>query len=327
MNAAIRLAIALGCGALVASHTSAVRAEQGSASTASADTGAADLTTEAARVHFQTGVDYYRDGDFEGARAEFERAHERAPNYKLLYNLGQLSVQLHDYVAAQRYFRQYLEQGGDEIEPARTAEVGSELVKLQRRVGSLTLTSNAANATFTLDGTAVQTDPSGGAVIVSTGRHTVTARAPGREATTRVVDVIGNDSLLVRIELPMTKARPPSAPEATGGSDAALWWGAGTGALAMGAGVMAYLTSRDVRAYNAELAMPTTPERLDELRQQAKTKALVTDILIGATLAAAVTTLVIAVTDGDSERAASASQQPRAELRVGLGSLQLAGRF
>jgi tetratricopeptide (TPR) repeat protein len=261
MNTAIRLAIAFGCVALLASQTSTVRAEQGSPG---------DMTTDAARVHFQTGVDYYRDGDFEGARAEFERAYERAPNYKLLYNLGQLSVQLRDYVAAQRYFRQYLEQAGEQIDAERKAEVGLELVKLQRRIGSLTLTSNAA---------AVPTDP------------------------------------------------PDGAPEATGSIDAALWWGAGTGALAMGAGVMAYLTSRDVRAYNAELAKPTTEERLDQLSQQAKTKALVTDVLIGATLAAGITTLVIAVTDGDSERAPSAGQQPHAELLVGVASLQLAGKF
>ena len=66
-----------------------------------------------AQRRFQRGIELYKESDFDAALVEFKRAYELVPSYKILYNLGQVSYQRHDYASALRYFRQYLEEGGD----------------------------------------------------------------------------------------------------------------------------------------------------------------------------------------------------------------------
>jgi Tfp pilus assembly protein PilF len=51
---------------------------------------APDDAAEAAKQHFNRGVASYRDGDFDAALAEFEKAYETRPDYRVLYNLGQV---------------------------------------------------------------------------------------------------------------------------------------------------------------------------------------------------------------------------------------------
>src|SRR5205823_3161495 len=64
------------------------------------------------RKHFQAGVQFYKEGDFRAALIEFKRAYESAPNYKVLYNLGQTNLELQDYAQALTSFQKYLTDGG-----------------------------------------------------------------------------------------------------------------------------------------------------------------------------------------------------------------------
>src|SRR5688572_21975310 len=77
--------------------------------------GPIDAATEKARAHFKLGVDLYREGNSRAALIEFKRAYKAAPHYKLLYNLGQASLELQEDSNAIDYFTTYLRQGGDEI--------------------------------------------------------------------------------------------------------------------------------------------------------------------------------------------------------------------
>ncbi len=43
---------------------------------------------------FKRGLDLYAAGDYVGSRIEFQRAYDAAPNYKVLYNIGQVCFQL-----------------------------------------------------------------------------------------------------------------------------------------------------------------------------------------------------------------------------------------
>ena len=42
-----------------------------------------------ARERFQRGVDLYKEGSFDAALAEFNKAYELAPNFRVLYNMAQ----------------------------------------------------------------------------------------------------------------------------------------------------------------------------------------------------------------------------------------------
>jgi hypothetical protein len=307
--------------AAVLSCSFAVRAQ------APAETG----DVEAGRGHFDRGVEYVEDGDLHGALVEFKRAYAASPNYRVLYNLGQVCNELREYVDAQRYLQMYLTQGAGEIDPARKREVESMLAKLSSRIATLVLASNEGGAELYVDDVDVGKTPLSEPVRVSMGTRIVSAAISGRPRVTRVVEAAGGETQVVRLDFPPpTQATrvartTPAAHASEGGSGAVVWLGIGTGALAVGAGVMAYLAARDASAYHDAVHRKTTPRELDDLDNRATTKALVTDILIGATAVAGAVTLIVALQG--SGKPDTAPDSARAQLDLGPGSLRLHGQF
>src|SRR5688500_11544745 len=72
-----------------------------------------------AQEHFQRARTLYDEGDFNLALIEFKRAYDISPNYRVLYNIGQVNIQLFNYAAARKALGQYLEDGGQEISSGR----------------------------------------------------------------------------------------------------------------------------------------------------------------------------------------------------------------
>ena len=68
-----------------------------------------------AATRFKTGLDLFKDGDAQAALIEFRRAYQLAPNYQVLYNIGQVSFQLQDYPGALAALQKYLLEGGRNI--------------------------------------------------------------------------------------------------------------------------------------------------------------------------------------------------------------------
>lgn len=293
---------------------------------------AASEDVESARSHFKLGVDSYRDGDLTTAMIEFKRAYAAAPNYRLLYNLGQVSRELREYPEAERYFRSYLKEGGSEIDVARRQEVETEIAKVSARIASLVISANESNAELSVDDVVVGRAPLADVVRVSAGQRRVSAVLDGRRVT-KVIDAAGGETLVVELvlEAPEVAAPAPvlalSAPAhpADKSHAATIGFAIGTGALGVGAGVMAYLAAHDASRYRSALERQTSEAELKSLSDSAKTKALVTDVLLGATLACGVTTLVVALVNGGSEE--RPPEGATAQLGVGPGSLHLTGSF
>jgi len=292
---------------------------------------AASEDVDSARSHFKLGVDSYRDGDLTTAMIEFKRAYAAAPNYRLLYNLGQVARELRDYPEAERYFRTYLKQGGSEIDTARRQEVETEIAKASARIASLVISVNEPDAELFVDDVTVGHAPLADVVRVSAGQRRISAARDGRRVT-KVIDAAGGETVVVELKLeakPVEVAAPapalaPTSHEEGKSHAATIALGVGTGALAVGAGVMAYLAADDASKYRSALDRPTTESELKSLSDSAKTKALVTDVLLGATLACGVTTLVVALMNGSEERAPEATGTA---LQVGPGSVGVTSRF
>jgi len=291
---------------------------------------AASEDVESARSHFKLGVDSYRDGDLTTAMIEFKRAYAAAPNYRLLYNLGQVSRELREYPEAERYFRSYLKEGGSEIEVARRQEVETEIAKVSARIASLVISTNESNAELSVDDVVVGRAPLADVVRVSAGQRRVSASLDSRRVT-KGIDAAGGETLVVELVLEAPEvaapvlAPAPSAPVPEKSHAATIGFAIGTGALGVGAGVMAYLAAHDASSYRSALERQTSEAELKSLSDSAKTKALVTDVLLGATLACGVTTLVVALVNGGSEE--RPPEGATAQLGVGPGSLHLTGSF
>ena len=261
---------------------------------------------EKARTHFQKGVDYYTEGDLTAAMVELRRAYELEPSFRLLYNLAQVSYEQRDYAQSERYFRDYLAQGGDEIEPMRREDVEAELARLKGRVADVQLRTDRPDAQLSIDGHPVGESPLEEPLRVSAGRRTVRAELPGFAPVQRVIDVVGGEAMSVDLDFGAPIDTSYSASSPSTGTSPALWTGIATGVLALGTAGMAVWTASDDASYQDALEGETSRGELDDLADRTERKAVITDVLLGATIVGAAVTVYLLVTDGPEERPASA---------------------
>ncbi len=180
---------------------------------ASAQTTKASLA-EAAK-HFQSGVDLYREHDFKGALAEFERAHQIAPNASVLYNIGQAQYELKDYGAALDSFQHYLDEG--KPSKARRTEVTATITALKARIATVEIKCNVDDADVLIGDAQIGKTPLPSPISVNVGEIKITVSHEGYPSVDRVVQIAGGDALQIEIDLvkppaPIVIVRPVVAP-------------------------------------------------------------------------------------------------------------------
>jgi hypothetical protein len=291
-----------------------------------------DSATGRARVHFRNGVDFYHEGNFRAALIEFKRAYKASPHYKLLYNLGQVSLELQEDGSAIDYFTHYLREGGDELSPERKLEVQQDLLRLQARLAHATITADQAGAEIYVDDALVGTSPLSAPVRLSVGRHHIKAKQRGTITADRTLEVAAGDNLVIALELhhhtrEVSKPAAPSVtPEESGGLSPAAWAGIATAVVGAGAITLTVLTVVAQVDYDNARNQQTSESELNDLRDVTELRALGADIAWGLTICAAGITTVLLLTSGGSERA-PADDKRGMEIDLGAGSLQLRGRF
>jgi len=321
------LALILGCALTSSLHLgSAPRLRAQEAGEAALE---ADGATERARVHFRNGVDFYREGNFRAALIEFERAYRATPHYKLLYNLGQASLELQEDGRAIDYFRDYLREGRDELSPERQREVELEIQRLQARLAHATVTTDQSGVEIYVDGGLVGKTPLPEPLRLSVGRRRISAAKTGFVTVERTFDVASGDQLTFDFEMKTRSAElaTSQAPESPSrGLSPAAWSGIATAVLGAGAITLSILTGVAQTDFDKERQGQTSAGQLQEMRDDAKLKALGADIAWGATIVAAGVTGVLLLTNSGPERAPT-DDKPHVKLGVGAGSFQLRGRF
>jgi hypothetical protein len=239
-----------------------------------------------ARTRYERALQLYNEGAAEGALAEFERAYQLSPTYKLLYNIALIRLQLNDYAQALKAFQEYLAEGGAEVPSVRRSEVERHLASLKTKVARVEISSHARGADVLVDDVAVGRVPLADPLLLNPGRRRITITRGGLSSTT-VVTVAGQDHLKVELglEAPKNQASAPvNAPPNR--APAYVAWGI-TGALAVGtavAGVIALDAMSDLD--DERRRIPTTRARLDQAEAKMNLRAVVTDILAGATVLA-----------------------------------------
>ncbi|MDI1434112.1 PEGA domain-containing protein [Polyangium sorediatum] len=293
-----------------------------------------------AQRRYQRGRELYEDNDFTAALVEIRRAYELAPSYKLLFDIGQICYQLPDYPCALRSFKQYLDEGAGEINPQRRAEVENDVRKLEGRVATLKITTTRPGVEILVDDVIVGKTPLDTPVLVGAGKRKVTARVQGAEPVTRVIEVAGTDVVDVALEVGAgSTAAAPSAGDGTnvpGAGSPGEDKGAGrhvpvvpwviTGALAVGTGIVGGLALAKSSEYRSQLdTFGATRATLDASYGTMKNLAIATDVLLGATAVAGVTSLILTLTAGPKGPAKAALVPVHAG--VGPGSVWVKGTF
>lgn len=273
---------------------------------ASAPPSTGDEGVQKAVARYQRGQELYTERNFPAALVEFRKAYELAPNYRVLYNIGQVCYQMQDYVCALRSLEQYLVDGSADLPEARKQAVNEEVKALKARIGYLDVHATPEGAELTVDDVPAGVLPLKAPLAVGTGRHRLTVTLAGHAPVTRTVDVAGQDTL--KVELPLVALRGPEAatsttttqgPENRHAMTTWSWVGYGVGAaLLAGGGVtgaMALGPASDVRS-----KLYTSEADAESDRSKAKNLALVSDILLatGIVTVAATTILTFVVPHG-----------------------------
>lgn len=236
-----------------------------------------------ASVRFQRGTKFYSEGDFKLAIIEFQRAYELAPNYRVLYNVGQVNLQLNNYAAALRAYEQYLAEGGDQISAERRAAAETEIAGLRARTARVTVRSPTSNARVAIDEIDVGPAPVESYLLDAGQQHVIRVTAPGHEARTQSLMLAGAEGRTLDMTLAPIEDRvvvrsntPQVISFVTGGT---------LGAAAIITGVLALNALRDLRDLR-ESSSFVESSALGDAQSRARHLAIATDVL-GATAIAA----------------------------------------
>jgi tetratricopeptide (TPR) repeat protein len=293
------------------------------AGAAGAQTKAATPSSDAdvlqARQRFARGVELYKEGSFDAALAEFNKAYEIAPNYRVLYNLAQVQRERHDYVAALRMFTQYLDQGGAEITAERKDQVTKEIAALKGRVAELLVHANVEGAELWIDGVSAGVLPIGEQLLVSAGVRQLEVRKAGYLTSTRSITIAGGETTKIEFELtqqpsnegpaalPMNTRHDvepePLAPIPQHHSKAPMWVSlVATGLFTGGAVTFGVLTKKADSKLDDQLnRLPASQSALDGARSDLKRDALLTDGLAAAAIVSGGFFLYFALTNSSND--------------------------
>ena len=302
-----------------------------------------------AATRFRKGLDLYKDGDFQAALIEFRRAYELAPNFNVLYNIGQVYFQLQDYPGALKSLERYLSEGGDRIPSARRADVQKDIEKLRARVANLEIACTVPDADVTLDDVSVGKCPLPKPIMVSAGRHKVNISKVGFTTATKVIEIASGDSIKVPldpveqktatpvgpvepkiIEVPVQQpVQPPPPPAPTPVRVAPIAFGVTTGVLTIGAvvtGVLALGASSDLASQR--MSSTATRTSLDSAQTKTQALALTTDILTGVAVVGLGVTIYTAVRKESPPAApAAATGLSQVRVKVGADGVRVVGSF
>lgn len=301
-----------------------------------------------AKRRFQRGRELYEENDFQGALVEMRRAYELAPTYRLLYDIGQVYYQLQDYPSALRSFTQFLQDGKSEITPQQREDVQREIEKLKGRVAKLRITATRPDAEISIDDVPVGKAPLPEPILVSPGRRKISATLKGYAPATRTVEIAGQETQDVSLELVELGAGGGPAPEggqavdqgqgqpaAQGGAGGersvapiAIAWSA-TGVCAIVTtvtGMLALGAAGDL--HDKRETLGATRTELDDARSSTQTLALVSDIFLAATVVGAGVSIYLTAKGGSTASPAPKTGAAGAvRVGVGPGSVTLAGSF
>lgn len=314
-----------------------------------------------AATRFKKGLELFKDGDYQAALIEFRRANELAPNFNVLYNIGQVYFQLQDYPNALTSLQRYLDEGGSGVPAARRADVQRDIDKLKARVANVEMVTTVADAEVTIDDVVVGKTPLAKPIMVSAGRHKITVSKTGFTASTKVIEIASGDSLKVPIDPVEQKSTvtppppptvtplpppvqtsapldppPPPPPKPVPVAGIVV-----TSVLTVGAVVTGILALGAKSSLQDEVKNPAaTRDSLDGAKAKATGFGLATDILAGSAVIALGVTLYVGLSgpsapkkDKDAvaklqvlpERAASTVSNVR--FGVGPGSVVVTGNF
>lgn len=293
----------------------------------------ANAVEEAGR-RYDRGLKFYAEGEYRLAVIEFERTYELVPDYRVLYNIGQVRIQLSDYARARIALERYLKEGADQIKPDREQAVKNDLEMLGNRTATLKVAVNPEGVEVLIDGQSVGVTPLAEPVLLNAGEHNVELRKAGFQQQVLRRTLAGSDQgeLTVTLEALPAGSAPAGAlaetPKAIVAprSTTAMWIGwAVTGGLAAGAittGIIGNKTADDLEKQLGERDI--SKAELTSTSNKAKMLLTVSDALTAGAIVAGGVSLYLTLR---SPSKSDASDQTRVGLNLSGSGVRLVGQY
>lgn len=293
---------------------------------------------EEARLRYERGLSLYSGAEYVLALVEFERAYQLSPNYRVLYNIGQVRIQLGRYARAFEALTQYLKEGGQEISAERREAVQKDLDMLSERIAKLVVKTNEPGANISLDGMIIAVSPLTSPLIVDAGEHTISVRKLGFYDRYQAVTLAGRDTRTVELDLVKLKPDGPAVVVerrterqiVERPSRPLMWAGwAATGTLGIGAGVAGYFGIQKAQELESKRTQfPINADDMQRTKRSAQTLFLAAD-LMGAS-AVVLGGISVYLTLSSSEKAVNkVTRHAPGKVRVGISpkGVRLSGTF
>lgn len=291
--------------------------------------------------HFERGVELYKEGSFDAALVEFERAYEAVPDYRVLYNLAQVQMQRGEYVGAIDLFERYLREGGENVPDARKTEVQQDLAKCNGRVAKLWVESNVTGAELYVNEKPAGVLPLQQPVVINSGVCQVRLVKPGFESRSHQLKVAGGEQ--PRLSLPLTAIASNAANTAsppTGGGSAysvrqeqpsyAPFWISVAATVAFGgaAGSLGYLAIDSKQKLDDELdRFPADRDVVEQRSNEVKEYSLWGDVCGAAAVVAAGSALYFLISPPTTVSSAEQPLVSSLKLHTTGTSAVLSGKF
>lgn len=334
-------------GAITLARTAFAEPAPGTAATATPTTEATAATPAAdapskeavqeARKHYARGLSLYADGDYTFAVIEFDRAYALVSDYRVLYNIGQVRVQLNNYSKARQALERYLTEGGDKVGADQRRAVMADLEMLAARTATLRVETNVAGALIAIDDVPVGTSPLADPVLVDAGDHRLTVQKVGFNQAASRLTLAGGDTTSTRLDLvPEASAAAPRIiveKRYLEKSDHKAWiwatWSA-TGVFAVSGAALGALGLKAANDLDGlRQSGETNRGELDSTQRRARTLLVTGDILGAAAIVSGGIALYVTLANhGESTKTtAGRKNRPHVDLALGSNWLGLKGSY
>lgn len=145
---------------------------------------------EEAGAHFSKGIDFYKEGNYAAALAEFNAAYKAVPSYEVLFNIGLSERRLFKYGESVKTLNKYLSEGGAKVPKDRREAVKKELDAIRELVAEVTIKVDGAPAYVELDGEKLGKSPFSEPFLIGPGKHVFRAERDGEEPDEKTLELV-----------------------------------------------------------------------------------------------------------------------------------------
>ena len=166
----------------------------------------AGALTGEAKALYDIGRASFRAGDTAAALANFQRAHERSGDPRLLWNMAACEASLKHWARAMTLVDRYVANGASLLSD-RDREQAIRFRGAAKRFVAIVELSTAPGVVVTVDGENVGTTPLGGPLYLDAGKRRVSFTKPGYRGVVRVETVSPESTLTWNIAAERLRVR------------------------------------------------------------------------------------------------------------------------